>query len=161
MRGSTTPSWQGGPLRLPLHPPRRWRLIGIEPKRAIETSAVSSVQEASVLPETPRPSSCRWTARRAISLSRHPSIKEPSCSLNPSQGGYRAALDLLAGPGAFPLHRHRTTDSSSAVVQSSLSRSSNTCRAIRSFICSHAYSIGTMCLNTRCPSILELPLRFT
>lgn len=52
-------------------PLRRWRLIGIEPKRAIETSSVSSVQEASMLPETLRPSR-RGLLSRAKSLLVHP-----------------------------------------------------------------------------------------
>jgi hypothetical protein len=84
---------KGGPLRASrCIPPGSWRVSGIEPHHASEPYR-------------------RFISRRgAVALPGTPSTEGAVVLPGPMTRGYRAALDPLAGPRAFPLHRHRTLD---------------------------------------------------
>ena len=76
MCGVVPQSWQGRPAaRLPLHPSRPVMLLGIEPRRIIETSAVSSRSGGGVPapPEThPDQRVRRWTTTSVIAAGPQP-----------------------------------------------------------------------------------------
>lgn len=76
MCGVVPQSWQGRPAaRLPLHPSRPVMLLGIEPRRIIETSAVSSRSGGGVPapPEThPDHRVRRWTSTSVIAAGSQP-----------------------------------------------------------------------------------------
>jgi hypothetical protein len=99
-----------GPLRAPVASPTPWRSVGIEPRNASETFAVSSRQEEGLSAPLPGPTTAsvrRWTARGAYAaLDPHHALAhgddhmafEPSGHLtNLSQVGCAYAKDRQRG----------------------------------------------------------------